>query len=298
MIIVLAAAAAGAVLFRVEREPETSPVFLGEGLAVSSGCFGCHGRVEAENRANFRPDRSGGWRRGSIATFWEDGITESEELIEWIRDGCPADKAERHKQLFIQMPAYGDGFLETDEIDAIAAWILTEGLKQTEGLGNGTLPAIEMTAVEVGGLDHDRLFVLGDRVSRQQGCYQCHGELGQGGVPNPASFKGTIPGFFGSEFRELTDGGDRAEILHWIDHGRGDTIESGLKGILAKRFFENQAIGMPGYKDLLNEGEKALLVDFLLLLNEKGPLSARDVENLSKLLTGDGFQTEQTSSNQ
>lgn len=297
LLIALAVVAAGLVLYRAERKPETSPVFLGEKLAIQSGCFACHGRDEAENRINYRPDRSGGWRPASIPTLWEDGITETDELVEWIRDGCPEEKAERHKQLFIQMPAYGGEFLKPDEIDAIAAWILAEGLKLTEGMGNGTLPMVEMTAEEVSGLDQDRLFVLGDRISRQQGCYQCHGELGQGGVQNPASFKGTIPGFFGSEFLELTDGGDRAEILHWIDHGRGHAIESGLMGTFAKRFFDSQAIPMPGYEDVLNDGEKALLVEFLLLLNEKGPLGARDVENLSKLLTGDGSHTETTTSN-
>jgi hypothetical protein len=196
------------------------------------------------------------------------------------------------------MPAYGkDGFLNADEIDAVAAWVLAEGLRLTEGVGNGTLPAFEISAEEVKALDHDKLFVLGDQVSRQHACYQCHGELGQGGVPNPESFKGTIPGFFGSEFRELTDGGDRAEILHWIEHGHGIAIESGVKGMLAKPYFEGQAIGMPGYDEILSEGQKELLVDFLLLLNEKGPLSAGDVENVANLLTGGGSNSDSTISN-
>jgi mono/diheme cytochrome c family protein len=187
--------------------------------------------------------------------------------------------------------------LKPDEIDAVAAWVLAEGLRLTEGLGNGSGSAVEISEEQVGSLDRDRLFVLGDRVSRQHACYQCHGELGQGGVPNPESFKGVIPGFFGSEFLELTDGGDRAEILHWIEHGRGADMESGVKGVFSKRFFDGQAIGMPGYDGVLSDGEKALLVDFMLLLNEKGPLSARDVEKVANLLTGGGSDSEPTNSN-
>lgn len=292
-LLIVFAVSAGFGVYRAERKPETSPVFRGERLAIQSGCFACHGRAEAERRVNFRPARTGGWRSNGIDSFWEDGVMEADEVVEWIRDGVSAEQAERHKQLLIQMPAYGkDNFLEPDEIDAIAAWVLAEGLRLTEGMGNGTMPIAELSAEEVSSLDHDQLFVLGDQVSRQHACYQCHGELGQGGAHNPASFKGTIPGFFGSEFLELTDGGSRDEILHWIDHGHGKAIESGLTGFFAKRFFNAQAIDMPGYEDVLSDGEKTLLVDYLLLLNEKGPLTAQAIENISHVLSGDASDLE------
>jgi mono/diheme cytochrome c family protein len=130
----------------------------------------------------------------------------------------------------------------------------------------------------------DALLVQGDRLSRKSGCYQCHGELGQGGVPNPASFKGSIPGFQGDDFRKLTANGDRAEIIHWIDHGRGVAIESGLLGGIAKKYLEGQAIPMPGYRDQLTAPEKELLADYLLLINQTGPLSAQAIERIIPLL--------------
>jgi mono/diheme cytochrome c family protein len=129
--------------------------------------------------------------------------------------------------------------------------------------------------------------VQGDRLSRKFGCYQCHGELGQGGVANPGSFKGYIPGFFGNDFLKLTAQGDRSEILHWIDHGRGQAIESGLAGKLAKRYFDGQAIPMPGYRDQLSPPEKELLADFMLLINKSGPLSAKEIERIVTLLEAD-----------
>ena len=126
-------------------------------------------------------------RPRGLPTFWENGIDSGERLTEWIRDGAPADEMEKHQRLLIQMPAYGDGFLSDQEIDSIAAWILAKGLAFTGGMGNADAPVPE--SVVPAGLSRDELLVLGDRISRQQACYQCHGELGQGGVSNPESFK-------------------------------------------------------------------------------------------------------------
>lgn len=275
--------AAGLAAWNLERRPELSPVASGKILAESAGCFACHGRHEDDPRANFRSNASGAWRPKGNPTLWENGIDEAEVLTAWIRDGFEPGEEESHRRFHSQMPAYGEA-LSAEEIDAIVAWILAEGLRYTEGMGNAGAPLPELTAASVAALPPEQLFALGDRASRRLGCYQCHGELGQGGVENPLSFKGFIPGFFGGEFLDLTDGGDRAEIGHWIDHGRGDAIERGALGRVAKRFFEGQAIDMPAYADLTNEGEKALLVEFMLLLNARGPLSGKDLEGISRQL--------------
>ena len=275
----------GAVFFQLERKPEQSPVARGAQLAVASGCFACHGRSEGEERFNLRQTSPGEWKSKTIPTVWEDGVDRAEVVIDWITHGVPARGAEKHRQLLIQMPAY-EKHLSSEEINALAAWVLAEGLRLNQGHGNveHTVPAMPTTAAEIGKLSSDQLFVLGDRISRQHGCYQCHGEFGQGGAANLSSFKGTIPGFYGREFRQLTASGDRAEILYWIDHGRGQAIESGLTGRLAKRFIEHQAIGMPGYREHLSESEKSVLTDYLLLLNKTGPLSPQEVERLGRLL--------------
>ncbi len=271
------------VFYNFERQPELSPVARGAQLAVASGCFACHGRSEGEERFNRRQFSPNDWKTKTIPTMWEDGVDRAEVIIDWITHGVPARDAEKHKQFLIQMPAY-EKHLSPEEIDDIAAWVLAEGLRLTQGHGNAEKEAPSLAAADISKLTPDQLFVLGDRVSRQHGCYQCHGEFGQGGVANPASFKSTIPGFYGREFRQLTANGDRAEILHWIEHGRGHAIESGLMGKLAKKFTDGQAIGMPGYREHLSEIEKTLLTDYLLWLNRSGPLPAREVERIGHLL--------------
>ncbi len=280
----IAVIGAGAVVFYwFEKQPELSPVARGEKLAVASGCFACHGRSESEERFNLRQTSPGDWKAKPIPTVWEDGVDSADVVIDWITHGVPARGAEKHKQLLIQMPAF-ENHLSPGEIDSIAAWVLAEGLRLTQGHRNSERETPPIDAAAISQLPADQLLVLGDRLSRQHGCYQCHGEFGQGGVANPASFKGTIPGFYGREFRELTADGDRTEILHWIDQGRGRAIESGMTGPLAKRFFDRQAIGMPGYRVHLDENEKLLLTDYLLLLNKLGPLPAKEIERIGQLL--------------
>ena len=269
----------GTILFQVEKQPEYSPVARGAKLAETAGCFACHGRGDSEKRFNLRL-KADNWGTKNNPTFWDEDVTKVDELVEWITNGVTAAEVDKHKRLFIKMPAYKDR-LKSAEIDAIAAWILVEGLKYTQGTGPTAKP---LTASDGKPLTPDQLLISGDRLSRKFGCYQCHGELGQGGVPNPRSFKAYIPGFFGQDFLKLTAHGDRAEILHWIDHGRGLAVESGLLGRLAKNYLDGQAIPMPGYRDQLAAPEKELLADYLLLLNKSGPLTAREIERIAALL--------------
>jgi mono/diheme cytochrome c family protein len=183
------------------------------------------------------------------------------------------------------MPAYG-GFLDAQEIDAVCAWILSEGIRISQSAAAPSEGVVE-EAVATGPFTEDQLYVAGDQLARRVGCYQCHGELGQGGVANPASFKGYMPGFFGSDFSALTDGAKRAEVLHWIDDGRGRAIENGVTGRLAKYFFDSQAIQMPAYRERLTAAEKELLADYLLLLHKAGALTAKKLEHIAHLLNED-----------
>jgi len=279
LLALLALGLGGTILLQVEKQPEYSPVSRGAKLIDTAGCLACHGRGDGEKRFNLRL-RGDKWAPKNNPTFWDGEITKMDRLVEWIANGVVADEVEKHKKLFIQMPAYKDR-LKPDEIEAIAAWILAEGLKITQGTGPTAKPATLPTGSP---LSPDQLLVSGDRLSRRSGCYQCHGELGQGGGPNPGSFKGYIPGFFGQDFLELTANGDRAEILHWIDHGRGLAIETGLTGKFAKRYFDGQATPMPAYRDQLTAPEKELLVDYILQLNKSGPLPAREIERIVTLL--------------
>lgn len=272
------AVAAG--FFVYERWPESTPVSRGQALITTAGCYACHGRGEGDPRANIRDAGTDRMSARSIPTFADLTGEDRDELIEWITLGCPDDHRDRHDRLLIQMPAYGtDGHLTSTEVDDITSWIMAEGLRLSAGLGNADEDIPAADELDPTTLEPAQLVLLGDRLSRQNGCYQCHGELGQGGVANPASFKGTIPGFAGADFRKLTANNDPAEIRHWIEHGRGLAIESGLLGGIAKRYFDRQAIPMPGYAEVLNEYEITILVDYLRLLNARGPLDSSAIES-------------------
>ncbi|HEX2860843.1 MAG TPA: c-type cytochrome [Lacunisphaera sp.] len=271
---------AATAIFLVERRPETSPVSRGARLADQAGCFACHGRGEDEARFNLRQAAPGKWRGKSNPPLLTGELDELDVLVDWITNGVPASEAKQHADLFIRMPAYR-GRLTPVEIEDISAWILSETLRLRAEPG-------ERAAAPAAGqrpLTNDEIFAAGDRLARQTGCYQCHGELGQGAVGNPDSFKGYIPGFQGEDFLKLTANGDRTEVLHWIDHGRGRAIESGRLGRLAQKYFDQQAIPMPGYREQLTPAEKELLADYVMLLNKSGPLSAREIERLIPLLS-------------
>jgi mono/diheme cytochrome c family protein len=276
LLILLVLGISGTIFLQIEKRPESSPISRGARLAEQAGCFACHGRGDEEPRFNLRPASPDGWRRKSNPSLASLDIDRVDVLVDWITHGVVAREAESHKKLFIRMPAY-EGRLTPTEIEDIAAWILAERLKYTA-------PATPAPLATTAALTPDQLLVAGDHLARTKGCYQCHGELGQGGVANPDSLKGYIAGFQGKDFLKLTDNGARAEILHWIDHGRGQAIETGLLGGIARKYFEKQAIPMPGYRDQLTTAEKDLLADFLLLLNKSGPLPAREVERLVHLI--------------
>jgi mono/diheme cytochrome c family protein len=262
----------------VERRPEHSSVSRGALLAEQAGCFACHGRAEEEPRFNLRQTAPGQWRGKSNPPLLDGELDRLDVLVDWITNGAPASEAKEHNNLFIRMPAYRDR-LTPGEIDDIAAWILSETLKRRMNERSKTADAAEQRP-----LTPDEVFVAGDRLARRNGCYQCHGELGQGALANPDSFKSYIPGFQGNDFRKLTANGDREEVLHWINEGRGRAIESGRLGRLAKKFFDQQAIPMPAYRDQLTDTEKELLADYVLLLNKSGPLPAAEIERLLHLI--------------
>ena len=279
--VALVGAAAGGLVYQYERAPESSPVSRGAEVATMAGCFACHGHGEEDARINFRSS-NGSWRTGGIGVLWEEGSLGSQEVIDWITHGVPERKRERHQQLLIQMPAYGDdGHLSPGQIEDVAAWTLAEGLRRSH-----RAPRFEPLTddAQIAALSEDELLRRGDALARHNGCYQCHGELGQGGIANPASFKRYIPGFQGDDFLKLTANGDRAEIRHWIEHGRGKAIESGLFGGLAKRYLDAQAIPMPAYAEVMTPQEISTLVDYLLLLHAKGPLDVKAVESVARTL--------------
>ena len=245
-------------LFRNELFPEYSPAGRGARLAVRAGCIACHG---SGGPASVNPVRSG--PSDTVPPLFLERHSPG-ELRQWIRNGVPDDRAgsEAYQQArlrkVLQMPAFGDR-LTGSEIDDLASYV---GLMQYR------------QAAQKSGSGSD-----GEKAARKYACFTCHGELGQGGVENPGSLKGYVPGFFGSDFRALTRNGNRDDIREWILDGHSQFFwEQGLAGIKPGRHFtERQAIKMPGYRDAISEPELESLADLLIELMNLGPLGIEDL---------------------
>lgn len=134
------------------------------------------------------------------------------------------------------------------------------------------------------GDSHNKV-LSGERLARQYYCFQCHGELGQGGVPNTGALKGYIPGYFGNDFLRLTNNASPAAVKDWISNGVNRELTARfISGFFAKHFIKTQAMQMPEFNSLSNT-ELDLLVEYVLLLHSLGPMSAatvKEYENLTR----------------
>jgi mono/diheme cytochrome c family protein len=125
--------------------------------------------------------------------------------------------------------------------------------------------------------------IAGEQLARKYYCFQCHGQLGQGGFNNAKSLKGYVPGYFGNDFKILTRNGDPDSVREWIMQGVDPKIlENPVIGRIAEFFFKREAINMPSYKSLDPE-EIEILVNYVIALNEFGPMTAEDVRLYGEL---------------
>lgn len=117
----------------------------------------------------------------------------------------------------------------------------------------------------------------GERLARQYNCFQCHGELGQGGFRNSGALKGYVPGYFGRDFAALTRGGRADSVRSWISHGIDPALfEPFVTGLIAGFFIENQAVSMPRF-GTLPDSDIQLLTDYVTALHQLGKLDAKRI---------------------
>jgi mono/diheme cytochrome c family protein len=174
------------------------------------------------------------------------------ELSEWILDGVPRrlaherghahDHAVGRTSLPIHMPAYRQ-VLEEGEIDLLVSYVKAVALWDT-------IPEAALS---------------GRRAAARLGCFGCHGPGGMIGMPNPMSFKGYIPPWRGTDFRELVR--DEAELRSWILDGGIARFESNP---VARFFTRRQVIKMPAYRDVVTEEELDDIVAYIEELSRKG----------------------------
>ncbi len=247
------------VLFHNELFPEYSPAHRGYDLAIEAGCFSCHG---SGGPSSINPIRTGGAAESVPALYSERHSPD--ELRQWIRNGVSdaqsrsAAYQQGRERRILHMPAYGERLIDP-EINDLASFVAVRQYR-AEALKTGSRSE-------------------GESLARKYACFTCHGELGQGGVENPGSLKGYVPGFFGSDFRALTRNGNRQDIREWILDGHSQFFwGQGFAGFNPGRYFTNrQAIKMPVYRDVIPEEELDTLADFLVDLMDRGPL---DLEGL------------------
>lgn len=128
-------------------------------------------------------------------------------------------------------------------------------------------------------INANNLLITGELLAHKYHCFQCHGQLGQGGFMNSKSLKGYVPGYFGLDFELLTGNADPVSVNEWIKYGTNSTIlKKPITGRIAKFFFERQAVHMPSYKSL-EPKEIDILTNYVIALNRLGPMTAKMVRS-------------------
>lgn len=220
--------------------PYASDVDQGRALAQELGCFNCHGPGGRGGVAN--PGSKGGevpsFHEGTLMMYAHD----DQDLREYILDGAPAKKlarpayrAEMEAQA-IRMPAYRR-VVSDRQVDALVAYLRAT----SDLLGPADEPAAR-----------------GAELALANGCFACHGEMGSGGLPNPGSLKGYIPGFGGPDYAELVQNDE--ELRGWI-------VKGGIPRLLddpAARFFiDRQRVQMPAFESHLSAEEIDAIIAYV-----------------------------------
>jgi len=220
--------------------PFASAPQRGRALAAQLGCFNCHGpggRGGVPNPGS-KTQEVPSFHEGTLMMYAHD----DQDLREYILDGAPAKKlgqalyqAEMKGQA-LQMPAFR-GFVSDAEVEELVAFV--------RAASDMLVPVDEPAA-------------RGAELADANGCFDCHGEMGAGGMPNPGSLKGYIPGFGGPDFSELVRSDD--ELRGWIADGGIARLRDDP---LASFFLDRQRIQMPAYRDHLAPADVDALVAYV-----------------------------------
>jgi mono/diheme cytochrome c family protein len=221
--------------------PRDNAAQRGARLAAELGCFSCHGPGGRGGMPN------PGSKTGEVPSFHEGTLMmyahDDDDMRGYIMNGAPASKlarseyrAEMAAQL-IRMPAFKD-VVSAAQLDDLIAF-----LRASSGLL---------------GPPAGSLAERGAEVATANACFSCHGMMGIGGIPNPGSLKGYIPGFGGEDFDELVR--DEDELRGWIRTGGIPRLRN---DVLATHFIERQRIQMPAFGDQLSPADLDAVVAYV-----------------------------------
>ena len=219
---------------------ESNPILRGRLLAAEQGCVTCHWPWAQRSIPN------PGSRWGSVprlahgnARMYAEDRAEIEEFIRfgapraWLDD--PTVAARLDGQL-VRMPAYDGKLSQADLADLVAFTCAVERVE---------LPGSEAAAE-------------GRDAYLKHGCVVCHGVEASGGLANPGSLGGFVPGFLGANFEHLVR--DEAEFREWIVDGTSSRIEANP---LARFFMRRQRVAMPAYGEQLTDEEISAMWDWV-----------------------------------
>ncbi len=209
---------------------ELNPVLRGRLLAHQQGCLDCHEPYKAVEIPN------PGSRWGTVPRFHAGNrfmyVETREEIEDFVRFGAPRSWLDdpkvsvRLEEQRLRMPAYGETLSEGEIGDLVAYACAVEGIDLVGG----------------------ELASTGREVAREHGCISCHGVEGSGGLPNPGSLGGFIPGFVGRNFTDLVR--DEAEFREWVRDGTSSRL---AENMVAGFFWRRQQLAMPAYGEALDD---------------------------------------------
>ncbi len=227
LVLVVVAAASPWIVRAYWSARSTNPVRRGVQRAAELGCFSCHGQFGSAGipdpgaHDTDVPSWSGG--------VWMMYVENDEEIRDYILDGSAPEQGHGsaghdHGTPAIEMPAYKNVLGGSDLEDLVAAFKV---------LSRMSLPPAGSSARR------------GHAVAQEWQCFSCHGPAGSGGLPNPASFSGSIPGWYGADFDDLVR--NREEFDEWILEGSLSRLENHP---IAPFFIRRQRVSMPAYREM------------------------------------------------
>jgi len=212
------------------KKPTYSAVYRGRLIAFKYGCFNCHGfeGIGGIKNPNYKYEEVPSFKGQTYMMF----IKNPSEIKEWILYGKPRNRKVDNKGL-IKMPAY-ENIISQKELNDLIIYL-----------------KVIMDLIEI----NDSIAKRGYEIAENMGCFGCHGPYGLGGMPNPRSLKGYIPGWDDKEFNRLVL--NDKEMREWIKEGKIKRLEFILKF---------QTIKMPSYKEVLNEQQIDTIIYYIKYL--------------------------------
>ena len=225
----------------------SNPVRRGVVRARELGCFSCHGDL---GRGGIKDPGA----RDLEVPAWSGGmymmyVKNDDDIRRYILDGSTPNAESREglgenpPEAAVPMPSFRTALEGRDLEDLIAAYRVLSGMS---------------------GPPADSPEERGYQTARTWGCFSCHGPGGSGGLPNPGSFTGFIPGWYGADFRDMVRG--KEEFVSWV---WGGAIPRLSRNPLAAYFTRRQRIQMPRYRALDHEAVQDLWA-YVLWLEKTG----------------------------